>query len=309
MPLMALGQALVNGKPSCGGAHYSFGQDYICGSNFGQIQSHAGGTIPDSATFTLNRTNGAQETVTTTTKITEVPYPEQNAVVCIPKTECDTSVSNSNAVIREKITTLEQQIQQNNAVISSLSERRLALQIQLQAVQNSGGVSSGLQEASLKDDIDKLSTAIKTAEKHNKNMQAEITDWKELLGDGYSDGTPRVFTPEIPSYPEQEVHEDQWFDGYGLDGGGNRIERQLDRDLARTKSLPELVTGWLRFAFPLVALIAVVAIVYAGFLFIFYYGDDTRRETAQKIIMYVVVGIVLVFAAYAIVNTLITGIQ
>lgn len=65
------------------------------------------------------------------------------------------------------------------------------------------------------------------------------------------------------------------------------------------------IVGWTRFMLPIMAVVAVAAIVWAGFLYVTSAVDDGNAEKAKKIIQYVVVGILVALAAYAIVNTFI----
>jgi len=66
-----------------------------------------------------------------------------------------------------------------------------------------------------------------------------------------------------------------------------------------------MVTGWTNFVLPFVSAIAIVALVYAGFLYLTSFGNDEQSGKAKKIIIWVVIGIILIISSYAIVNTLI----
>jgi cysteine-rich repeat protein len=65
-----------------------------------------------------------------------------------------------------------------------------------------------------------------------------------------------------------------------------------------------IITGWTNFLLPFVGAIAIAAIVYAGFLYLTAAGNDEQAGKAKKIIIWVVIGIIVIFSAYAIVNTL-----
>jgi len=93
------------------------------------------------------------------------------------------------------------------------------------------------------------------------------------------------------------------FTGPGLEGGALLAENLLDDNVSKERDLKELVIGWMNFLLSLAALLAVIAIVWAGFLYVTAAGDDGRMETAKKIVIWVVIGILLILAAYAIVNT------
>lgn len=93
------------------------------------------------------------------------------------------------------------------------------------------------------------------------------------------------------------------FTGPGLEGGALLAENLLDDNVSKERDLKELVIGWTNFLLSVAALLAVIAIVWAGFLYVTAAGDDGRMETAKKIVIWVFIGILLILAAYAIVNT------
>lgn len=93
------------------------------------------------------------------------------------------------------------------------------------------------------------------------------------------------------------------FDGPGLRGGAGIVAGQLDNNISKERDLKRLIIGWTNFITSVVALLAVVALVWAGTLYITAFGDDSRMESAKKIVIWVVIGIILILGAYAIVNT------
>ncbi|MFH1546786.1 MAG: hypothetical protein ABIE14_05415 [Patescibacteria group bacterium] len=68
-----------------------------------------------------------------------------------------------------------------------------------------------------------------------------------------------------------------------------------------------MITGWTNFMLPFVGAIAIAALVYAGFLYLTAAGNEEQTGKARKIIIWVVIGIIIIFFAYAIVNTLLEG--
>lgn len=92
------------------------------------------------------------------------------------------------------------------------------------------------------------------------------------------------------------------FNGPGLSGGAKIVENGLDGNVSKEPDIKALIVAWTNFLLPIAAVIAVLAIVWAGFLYITSFGDDGRIETAKKIIIWVAVGIVVMAGAYAIVN-------
>ncbi len=94
------------------------------------------------------------------------------------------------------------------------------------------------------------------------------------------------------------------FDGPGLRRGARIIRCNIDRGVSTEKDLNVLIIGWVNFFLILVGVIAVIVIIYAGFLYITT-GAEDGAEKAKKIVLYAVLGILLILASYAIVNTII----
>ena len=69
-------------------------------------------------------------------------------------------------------------------------------------------------------------------------------------------------------------------------------------------SLRALVLTIVNFFLLFLGLIAVVIIIYAGFLYVTTAGNQEKVESAKKIIMYVIIGIVIILLSFAIVNTI-----
>jgi uncharacterized phage infection (PIP) family protein YhgE len=94
------------------------------------------------------------------------------------------------------------------------------------------------------------------------------------------------------------------FNGPGLKRGANFIETRLDTNISKSRDIKELVIAWMKFALQIVLLVAVIAIIWAGILYVTSFGDEGRTETARNIIKWVVIGIIIMLSAYAIVNTI-----
>lgn len=58
------------------------------------------------------------------------------------------------------------------------------------------------------------------------------------------------------------------------------------------------------FFLTFLGLIAVVMIIYGGFLYVTAAGNGEKVESAKKIIMYSVIGIIIILLSFAIVNTI-----
>lgn len=59
------------------------------------------------------------------------------------------------------------------------------------------------------------------------------------------------------------------------------------------------------FVLSFLGLIAVIFLIYAGYLYVVDGGADGQKDKAKKIIIYVSIGILVILASYALVNTLI----
>ncbi len=66
------------------------------------------------------------------------------------------------------------------------------------------------------------------------------------------------------------------------------------------------ILKWTNFFLSFLALIAMIFVIYAGFLYVTSMGNDEQAKKAKNIIVWVVVGIIVIMIAYALVNTLIT---
>jgi hypothetical protein len=68
-----------------------------------------------------------------------------------------------------------------------------------------------------------------------------------------------------------------------------------------------MIAGWTNFVLPFVSVLAIAALVYAGFLYITAFGNEDQTGKAKNIIIWVVIGIVIIVSAYALVNTVMSG--
>jgi len=97
--------------------------------------------------------------------------------------------------------------------------------------------------------------------------------------------------------------DDTVFSGPGLKQGAKIVKCRLDKGVSKEKDLKKLIANWSNFLMSITATLAVVALIWAGFLYITAGGEDGQQEKAKKIIIFVAVGIILILGAYAIVNT------
>lgn len=72
-------------------------------------------------------------------------------------------------------------------------------------------------------------------------------------------------------------------------------------------SFRSLALTIVNFFLTFLGLIAVVMIIYGGFLYVSAAGNQEKIESAKKIIMYAVIGIVVILLSFAIVNTVLSA--
>ncbi len=80
-----------------------------------------------------------------------------------------------------------------------------------------------------------------------------------------------------------------------------------DPAITQSKNLREFVQKIVNWALSFLGFIAVLLIIYAGFLYITAAGESEKADKSKKIITYTVIGIVIILGSYAIVNTVLTG--
>lgn len=120
-----------------------------------------------------------------------------------------------------------------------------------------------------------------TADAMKQNLEGRVTDFQNQIAGG-GRGPDGKF--EVASYA----------------GEFNTIGQHT--------SLRQYILNVLNFFLSFLGLICVAATIYAGFLYISAQGDDGKMETAKKLIMYVVIGIIVVLMSFALVNTLIKNV-
>ena len=94
---------------------------------------------------------------------------------------------------------------------------------------------------------------------------------------------------------------------------GSAFSAALDATAGRagvksSRTFPQIVGGYIKAAVGLLGIILVVLIIYAGFLWMTAAGNEDKVKKAKGILSNAVVGLVLVFAAYAITDWVISAI-
>ncbi len=93
-------------------------------------------------------------------------------------------------------------------------------------------------------------------------------------------------------------------------GNSNAFSNQGDLDILGTGQgdARTFVTNILRWALTFLGLICVIMIIYGGFLYITAAGEEDKAKKGRTIILYCVIGIAIIAASYAIVNTVLSGV-
>ncbi len=71
-------------------------------------------------------------------------------------------------------------------------------------------------------------------------------------------------------------------------------------------SIRQFILNVINFILSFLGILAVAMVIYAGYLYVMSFGDDGNAEKAKKIILYAAIGILVILASYAIVNTILT---
>lgn len=70
-----------------------------------------------------------------------------------------------------------------------------------------------------------------------------------------------------------------------------------------TGSIRELVLKIVNYALGFLGLVAVIMVIYGGFLYVTAGGEQENVDKGKKILMYSMIGIILILLSFAIVNT------
>ncbi len=69
-------------------------------------------------------------------------------------------------------------------------------------------------------------------------------------------------------------------------------------------NIKNLINTLVNWALGFLGFICVLFIIYAGFLYVTSNGSEDKAGEAKKIILYCLIGVIIIFASYAIVNTI-----
>ncbi len=76
------------------------------------------------------------------------------------------------------------------------------------------------------------------------------------------------------------------------------------KGISKEKNLIKLLVFYTNATLPFVSVVAVFVFVAAGLYYIFSFVDESLKDKAKTMMTYVVIGIIIIFSAYTIVNTL-----
>lgn len=90
-----------------------------------------------------------------------------------------------------------------------------------------------------------------------------------------------------------------------FDGGLRQLDAEgFDPNLTRASDARSFISLVLNFALGFLGIIALAVIIYGGFLYVTAAGNSDQADKGKTTIVYSVIGIVIIFAAFPIVNTL-----
>lgn len=76
--------------------------------------------------------------------------------------------------------------------------------------------------------------------------------------------------------------------------------------IATQTTLRGAILEWVNFFLGFLALVAIIVMIYAGFMYVTAAGNDEQAGKAKQAIVYVAIGIIVILLAYVFVNALIT---
>ena len=88
-----------------------------------------------------------------------------------------------------------------------------------------------------------------------------------------------------------------------LEASFNKVtDIQGDAGVRDIGNLSQFIVQIVRIGLTIVAVIAVAAVIWGGFLYITSFGDENKAATAKRVILYAIIGLFIIGAAALIVN-------
>lgn len=98
------------------------------------------------------------------------------------------------------------------------------------------------------------------------------------------------------------------FDGGGIDGGLAILKGLLPgTGVIDNGDIVTVTLGWVKFALTLIGLLAFIAFLWAGGLYVTSFINEKNNETAKKVMTWTAAGIIIILISYAVVSTLISA--
>ncbi|MBI4975645.1 PKD domain-containing protein [Candidatus Peregrinibacteria bacterium] len=89
---------------------------------------------------------------------------------------------------------------------------------------------------------------------------------------------------------------------------GLQLEKKgLNDTLTQSSDIKEFVIKIVNFALGFLGLLAIIIVIYGGVLYVTAAGEDEGTQKGKKAITYALIGLIIIIASYAIVNTVIQG--
>lgn len=93
--------------------------------------------------------------------------------------------------------------------------------------------------------------------------------------------------------------------GVGPDGKFELPDNEEFNEIGKNTTARGFILNVLNFVLSFLGIIAVGIVIYAGFSYVISMGDDGKIESAKKMIIYSVIGIIIILGSFAIINTVI----
>ncbi len=84
---------------------------------------------------------------------------------------------------------------------------------------------------------------------------------------------------------------------------GGRIDPVAGMPSGGDETLQSLITGGFTWAFIIITITALIFLIWGGISWIMSQGDKSKVESARKRITYAIIGLIVAFASYMIINT------
>lgn len=113
---------------------------------------------------------------------------------------------------------------------------------------------------------------------------------------------PQAGAQETPPPPPEVIFKSNPYPG-AVPNNLNPIPPETNTISTETSTIEFIIT-LINFLLGFLAIIALLVLIWAGYLWITALGNETQIEKSKKMILYTVIGIFLITASYAIINTL-----